>query len=279
MKPPYCLQHQTPLTQCSNATSPKSTDLLLSIALQETNVSHLDCKVLISWPLNDIVKIIFGMLMRQSFAGFVDIWEQPESHCNHWHEWEEFSFSFHIQHCSNANRGKILHNWILYLSLQNHNEKYHHIFYTTVVHQHVSGKIQIWMRCVCFNPLWVTFRYVSKATPLSPTTTTIGCTFQWNLPLNFATFNSWQTLTLNVEFDTICSHPPPPPMCYQVFLLSLHSFNERGVKNACQQFILYCLLTNLFPVTECGIAQCQRIISGVFYYAPEGSERFIFPEW
>jgi len=58
MKPQCCLQHQTPLTQCSSATSPKSTDLLLSIALQETNVSHLDSKVLISWPLTDIVRIL-----------------------------------------------------------------------------------------------------------------------------------------------------------------------------------------------------------------------------
>jgi len=57
MKPPCCLQHQTPLTQCFSATSLKSTDLFLSVALQETNVSHLDCKVLISWPLNDIVRI------------------------------------------------------------------------------------------------------------------------------------------------------------------------------------------------------------------------------
>jgi len=35
------------------------------------------------------------------------------------------------------------------------------------------------------------------------------------------------------------------------------------------------LLLILFRL-ECGIAQCQRIISGVFYYAPEGSERFFF---
>jgi len=63
------------------------------------------------------------MLMRESFAGLLENWEQPESHCNHWHEWEELAFSFHIQHCSNTNRGKILHNWILYLPLQNHEEK------------------------------------------------------------------------------------------------------------------------------------------------------------
>jgi hypothetical protein len=63
-------------------------------------------------------------------------------------------------------------------------------------------------------------------------------------------------------------------MYYQQLLSSLHSLNGRGVKNACQQFILYRPLTNLIPIIEGGIAQCQRIISGFFYYAPEGSERF-----
>ena len=73
------------------------------------------------------------------------------------------------------------------------------------------------MRCVCFNPLWVTHRYVLEAPPT--TTTTLRCTFQWNSPLHFSTVKNWQTLTLNVEFDT--NLVPPPPLFFCVLSSTL----------------------------------------------------------